>query len=214
MDQQAMLGVLMNMTEEQQQAIDKLLKELKNQSEAMQGAVQAVKKAAVTIERAGSSASMEIQRATRGAVIDSFADVSSTAVKALERAAGPFLDRMSRVAVVTGEAETQLRLAIMDFSWRWRSYAGLAIAGSATAVLLVGWLTTWWLRSEVQGLRDQRREIAAEVVELKANAENWERRAGRAKLVDCDGKGHLCVRVYDNVQYMVNNEDGYYMIRY
>ena len=63
------------------------------------------------------------------------------------------------------------------------------------AVLLAGWLSVWWERHQVEQLAEQRQALTAEVAQLQANAEDWAKRAGRARLEKCGEQARLCVRV-------------------
>ncbi|MEA0721929.1 hypothetical protein, partial [Xanthomonas campestris] len=58
-------------------------------------------------------------------------------------------------------------------------------------------------------LIEQKAQLQAEVAELQTNAQDWAKRAGRAKLDKCGDAGRLCVRVDKTTGY---GKDGDYFV--
>ena len=76
-------------------------------------------------------------------------------------------------------------------------------------MLIAAWLSVWWQRHQVETLIEQKAQLQAEVAELQTNAQDWTKRAGRAKLDKCGDAGRLCVRVDKTTGY---GKDGDYFV--
>ena len=124
------------------------------------------------------------------------------ASKVLDSAAQPVITSLSDAAQATDAATGQLTGAVSAFGWKWALVAGGATAGCILAVLAVMLATTAYMR-------EQAATLSAEVATLQAQAEDWEKRAGRAKLTTCGEKKRLCVQIDHKQQF----EDGYYIIK-
>ena len=94
-----------------------------------------------------------------------------------------------------------------SFGWKWATVAGGAAAGGIVAVLFAGWMSVWWACHRVE----QRAALAEEVSQLQAQAEDWAKRGGRAKLEKCGDRGRLCVRVDKTTGF--GKEADYYVLR-
>lgn len=64
-------------------------------------------------------------------------------------------------------------------------FAGVMVSAAAVAGI-------WWGTSS---LRDEAAELRVEVANLKAQADEFSQKAGKATLSACGGKRRLCVRV-------------------
>jgi hypothetical protein len=62
-------------------------------------------------------------------------------------------------------------------------------------------LFTEWQRHENLNLVDERDQLKAEVVQLRARSEAWAKRGGRAQLRTCGDLARLCVRVDKQLVY-------------
>src|SRR5690349_1196996 len=121
-DPQAMLGVLLLQTEEQQQTIARLLGDLKTQLGELRTVAGEARKAAARMQTAAQgvdAAAVEAMPVILAAVDVAVArtvkgcleGAAATAAKALDDASGPVLDRLAIVAVAAGNTERQLRSA-------------------------------------------------------------------------------------------------------
>ena len=68
-------------------------------------------------------------------------------------------------------------------------------------------MSVWWVRHRVE----QRVALVEEVAQLQAQAEDWTKRGGRAKLERCDDKERLCVRVDKTIGF--GKEADYFVLR-
>jgi hypothetical protein len=104
------------------------------------------------------------------------------------------------------EAEGKLTQAVDAFGWRWGIVAGTTAAGAILAVLLVAVLCSWWQLRQVRQLNDQKAALGEEVAQLKAQANDWTKRAGKAKLEKCGDAARLCVRIETTTGYGKDND--------
>ena len=219
MDAQQQIFSLMAAAEDQQKAIGAALEALAAERAALAKERAAVAQAAASVAgvandvRKAAEAVPSIQKAAGEAVgvsvRQSLAGVSETATAALEQASQPIIGRLTGVIRSLGEAEGQLSNAVSSFGWRWALVAGGAAAGCVASVLIAAWLSVWWQRHQVETLIEQKAQLQAEVAELQTNAQDWTKRAGRAKLDKCGDAGRLCVRVDKTTGY---GKDGDYFV--
>lgn len=218
MDAQQQLFGLMAVAEEHQKAvkvaIDALNAELAGLAKeraALTQATASVAGVAGDVRKAAADIAPTLQKAAGeavgGAVRTSLAGASETAAKALETASRPILGNLAGVARAAGEAEDSIRNASQWFAWK---AVGVA-AGGVHMVGLLAWSGIWWQRHQIEGLAEQRNALQGEVASLQAQAEEWSKRAGRAKLERCGDKGRLCVRVDTRMVYGENND--YYVLK-
>ena len=72
---------------------------------------------------------------------------------------------------------------------------------AATVALLVlgGWLAStlvlWWDRGTILAVQAEKRQVQAEVAEMRANRDEWAKAGMLAKLERCGPKARSCVRV-------------------
>ena len=206
MDPQAMLGVLMSLTEDQQKAIAGLLGEFKGEVAGLREAVQAARQGAAKVIGAAQAVDSVIKGATpalrqaagdgAGAAVDrSLKGAAETAAQALEQASGPVIERLSGVVQAAGQVEGQLRRTAARFSWQWAVLATASTAGGLLIVGLAGSALSGWQRHEIGRLVEQRQALTAEVAQLQGSADEWAKKGGRAKLERCGEQQRLCVRV-------------------
>lgn len=195
MDAQQMLGVLLNTTEQQSQTTDKLLAALAAQIVALNASSKSTQQAAAAVDQAARNIAPTVQQAAGGAidkaVRDSLAGAAETAAAALGEATKPILGKLAGVIQAAGNAEDKLNDAGAWFAWKWVAVA----AGGLVGVCLVAYAALAWQLHQVNALGEEKAALQAEVVQLQANANDWAKRAGRAKLEKCGEQGRLCVRV-------------------
>jgi len=143
-----------------------------------------------------------VQAGASEAVTRAVRESLAGASKVLDSAAQPVITSLSDAAQATDAATGQLTGAVSAFGWKWALVAGGATAGCILAVLAVMLATTAYMR-------EQAATLSAEVATLQAQAEDWEKRAGRAKLTTCGEKKRLCVQIDPKQPF----EGGYYIIK-
>jgi ABC-type transporter Mla subunit MlaD len=222
MDVQQQLFGLMAVAEEHQKAVkavlDRLTAEratLARERDAVAQAVASVSGVAGEVRKAAAEIIPALQEAA-GEAIDasvrqSFTGASETAAKALGDASRPIIAQLSGVVKAAGDAEGKLSGAVAAFGWRWAMLAGGAAAGGILTVLLVTWLMVWWQRHQVEELTGQKAALVSEVAQLQAQAGDWARRGGRARLDKCGDAARLCVRVDKSTGYGKNGD--YFVLR-
>lgn len=135
--------------------------------------------------------------------------VQTGTAQAVNEAARPLIGELSGVVQAASQAEGKLSGAVTAFGWRWALLVGCLGSGAIVALLVSAWLAVWWQRYQVEDLAEQKAALLEEVGELRANAEDWAKRGGRAKLETCGDAGRLCVRVDKSIGY---GEGGDYFV--
>lgn len=220
MDAQQQLFGLMTVAEEHQKAVKAAIDGLTAELAALAKERVAVAQAAASVagvagevRKAAADALPAIQKAAGDAVGasvgQSLAGASKAAAEALSEASKPIVGQLSGVLKAAGEAEGQLSSAVAAFGWRWSVLVGGAAAVGIAALLLAAWLAVWWQRHQVESLSEQKAALMSEVAQLKANADDWTKRGGRAKLERCGDQGRLCVRIDKSKGY---GQDGDYFV--
>jgi hypothetical protein len=193
MDAQQHLIGLMTVAEEHHKAVQTALDGL------------AAERAALAKERAAlAQVTGSVQQGASEAVTRAVRESLAGASTVLASAAQPVIGRLSEAAQATDQATGQLTGAVSAFGWKWALVAGGATAGCILAVLAVTWAVTSYQREQVTALR-------AEVAELRTEAEDWAKRAGRAQLTTCGEKHRLCARVETKQGY--GKESDYYILK-
>jgi len=211
MEPQQMLGVLLNMTEQQSQTTEKLLGELKGQIAALavatkvtQHAASSVGQSAVSVEQAARNAAPALQKAAEEAVGEAvgiavrraLADASGTAVAVMEEASRPMLNKLSSMAAAVNDAEDQLNEATASFGWKWIMIAGGTLAGTLAVFMLAAWMAVSLQRFQVTELGEQKTQLQGEIAQLQERADMLAKKGGRIKLAKCGGR--LCIEASSN----------------
>jgi len=122
--------------------------------------------------------------------------------KHIEEAAAETTKALEAALAGSQQAVEQMEAAgskIKALAWRNSLFASLAAASiGLIAVLLAGWMMTWWVRGDVDAMREERRELTSEIRTFKETAEDWAARFGHADVSTCEipGEGERpCVRV-------------------
>lgn len=203
MDAQQQLFGLMAVAEEHQKAVKTAIDGLAAERAALAKERAAVAQAAASmagvagdVKRAAADAIPAMQRAAGEAVgasvRQSLAGASDAAAKALGEAAKPVIGSLSGVVRAAHDAEGSMRNAGAWFAWKWVALA----AGGLVGVCLVAYASLAWQLHQVSSLQDEKAALQVEVTQLQANANDWAKRGGRAKLEKCGSEpGRLCVRV-------------------
>lgn len=218
MDAQQQIFSLMAAAEDQQKAIGAALEALAAERAALAKERAAVGQAAASVagvandvRKAAAEAipglQKTIEKSVQLSVSDSLCEVSEEALSAVNHASQPIIGSLTGVIRSLDEAEGQLSNAVSSFGWRWALVAGGAAAGCIASVLIAAWLSVWWQRHQVETLIEQKTQLQAEVAELQTNAQDWAKRAGRAKLDKCGEQSRLCVRIDKSAGTFGNDAD-------
>ena len=198
MDVERQLYDLMSAAEDHKKAVEAALQGLTEEQAALSQAAAHMSGVVVAVKRAAAEAVPVIQEAVGASVAKSLVGASDEAAKALSEATKPILDSLSNVVRAADGVENKLLRATASFGWKWIALAGGAAAGGIVAVVLIGWLSIWWQRHEVQSLLDQKAALQGEVVELQANVATLEKKGGRIKLDKCGPESRLCIEITPN----------------
>ena len=85
----------------------------------------------------------------------------------------------------------------------------LAIAvavGVSSVIVATTWIAVWHERQQLQAIETNKQVWQQEVTRLQNQAQEWEKRAGKAQLSQCGESKRLCVRVDPKVFYGENND--------
>lgn len=187
------LYALIEAAEVQQKAVDAAVAQLKLEREAL--------------ARERKALAREVREAVDGAVTGAMSDASATASRVVGQALDPAAARLSSLISRADGASQRLEGAASGLRWKWVTMLAAGTVCTVLAVAAFGFLWSSWLGDEIGWRR-------AEVAQLKASAEDFERRAGKADLQQCGGEGEkkrLCVRV--DRRYAYGAEGDYFVIR-
>ena len=197
-----LLGALLDMTAEQQQATAVALSKLERQAQALDAVIQRAHQAAGEMEQAARKAAPTLQQAVKEGVDQSFAkhlgDAAHAATKALETASRPLLGKVERVTQAAEELDERLNGILRKLGWKWAMVAGGCTVAGIVALSVLGWGAIWWQRNEIARLNE-------DIVQLKQQAAELEKRKARIKLTECDGR--LCA-------YAASDQGGNYRINW
>ena len=192
-----LLGALLDMTAEQQQAATVVLSKLERQAQALDAVIQRAHRAAGEMEQAAHRAMPTLQQAVKAGVDQSLArnlsDAAHAATKALETASRPLLGNVTQVTQAAEKLEERLNGILRTLGWKWAMVAGGCTVAGIMALSLLGWGAIWWQRNEIARLN-------ADIAQLKQQAAELEKRNARIKLEKCGGR--LCV-------YAAGDQGGY-----
>jgi hypothetical protein len=187
------LYTLLALVEDQAKALtdaaDAMAAERKALVQAVAAAGQAAdqaRQATAAVQQAAAGAGQAVQKAAGAAigaaVRDSLAGAAAEASRAAQQAARPVIEQLASAAKAAAGAGERLRGAGVS--------VGLIGLASALAIAAAGWGMTWWMRSDVEQLREQRALLAGEISRQQAQLAELERRGARVRWRDCGGR--LC----------------------
>jgi len=183
-----LLGALLDLSAEQQQAAAAILSKLERQAQAFDAVIQRAHRAAGEMEQAARKAAPTLQQVVKEGVdqslVRNLSDASHTATKALETASRPLLEKVTRVTQAAEKLEERLNGILRQLGWKWAMTAGGGTAVGIVALSFLGWGAIWWQRNEITRLNE-------DIALLKQQAAELEKRKARIKLTECDGR--LCV---------------------
>lgn len=83
----------------------------------------------------------------------------------------------------------------------------IAVAVGVSSVIVIStWIAVWHERQQLQTIETNKQAWQQEVTRLQSQAQEWEKRAGKAQLSQCGEAKRLCVRVDPRVFYGENND--------
>jgi hypothetical protein len=205
MDTKQQLFGLMLVAEEQQKAAGAVLANLTTELNALSDQRAAFAEEVEALNGIADEAVSTIQSATEEAVTNAvrqaLSGMSREALLAFHASSKPFLDSLERVGSEVYKAEDKLRDAVQWFSWRWTSLVAVVAVSFLAALWVLGMGMMLWQRHEMSDLRVERERMAAEVAELREQADILAKRGGRAKLKQCGEEKRLCVRIIPTQEY-------------
>lgn len=135
-------------------------------------------------DTAGEAAAQSVERALH--------DASMIVTGAAADATAPVVEKLLSSTEALGAAEAKLVTAGQWFAWQ-------VFALAAFCVLLVAgvaWAAVGWQVYEMKELNQERQALAADVAEMKVNAEALASKGARIKLHDCGGR--VCIEASAN----------------
>jgi len=191
------LYTLLALVEDQAKALTDAAGAMAAERQALAQAVAAAGQAAdqarqatAAVQQAAAGAGQAVQKAAGAAigvaVRDSLAGAAADASRAAQQASRPVIEQLASAAKAAAGAGERLRGAGVSVGRR-LLLIGLA---SALAIAAAGWGMTWWMRSDVDQLREQRALLAGEISRQQAQLAELERRGARVRWRDCGGR--LC----------------------
>ncbi|HUG60150.1 MAG TPA: hypothetical protein VL002_18120 [Candidimonas sp.] len=166
MDDQQKIMAMMVLAEDQQKAAQAAIDDLAKQTASIeQGAARAVRTAMLSVEEK---------------TIDAFKDHGDAINESVEAAHG---------------AAAAIKASIKGVGWKLAGVAFLAALGAVIAFAIAAYALVGWQSYQVASLAREKADLVQEVASLKAAAENFTKKAGKAQLTTCGDKGRLCVQV-------------------
>jgi hypothetical protein len=146
-----LLGALLDLTAEQQQATAVALSKLERQAQALDAVIQRAHRAAGEMEQAARKAAPTLQQAVKEGVDQSLRKTwaaSPTRRRSVGTASRPLLGRVERVTQAAEELDERLSGILKKLGWKWAMVAGGCTAAGIVALSVLGWGTIWWRRKE------------------------------------------------------------------
>ena len=179
---------LMEIAERQQAAVQKALDGLAAERVAL-------KREREQLAHERRALELGTQAAVHRAVEESLGRAAGIGVEAVQAAARPLLGRLDQVADGAAQAEAALRRVVLWASWRLLGWGVAAIA----ALVLLWWLASsavlWWDAGMIGRAQLQKAHLEAEIADLKASRDEWQKAGMLGKLAHCDPGHRPCIRV-------------------
>ncbi|MEI2773184.1 MAG: hypothetical protein V9G98_21410 [Candidatus Competibacter sp.] len=197
MDPQQLLATLIQLSDEQQHRIAKLLNQLEQQTRTLTTASQRAAQAANVLDHNGQKTALHLQVAVQQSVEttlhDTLTTLSQRAEGAFQDTGRPLLRTLAEVTKSAEAIENRLQRAMKTFRWQWGAIAGGAALAAVVVVILGVWLAVStlvsWRSAELE-------QLNTEIAQSKARLEELNRRGGKIELTDCGGR--LCAYASTN----------------
>lgn len=174
MDNEELIGLLLNTTKEQQQAVSDLIQEFKRQQ--------------TRLDDMASSLPNDLQAAIMMTLRANREDAALAAKNAVETAINPILSSLSNTVVQASDEKRQLNRALRLLSWKWLLIASATTASLAAVLLFAVYSAVWWQRSELESLREDKARMEENIAELR-------KLNGHINVTNCGDKQRPCVEV-------------------
>lgn len=187
-----MLGVLLSMTEQQQNAIAEAVEDLKEQTARLDGLAPGLQQA--------------VQMAVVAALSRGMSGLAQGAEAAVKASVDPVLQSLGGVVEAANQAEAKLNRAVAAFGWRWLLLAGVSTAGAIFALLLTVYTAVWWELSELDSLK-------TEQATLQENIARLDQLKGHIKLATCGENKRPCVEVETKQAYGADDGHSFFILK-
>jgi len=191
MKEEQQLEVLYGMVQKSLESLEEVSAQIAEQTAANTKSVETVQSMAPVLQNLTSHETATTMRS-------GFEILSKGVVKTVT-AAGQ--ESAAKIQASSDEAKVvikELKTAQAGIRRDWWFIALLTTLFGATGVLVAGILMTWWMRADIDSMREERRSIAVDIAALKETAAQWEAKLGRAEVTTCrtvEGRQRLCVRI-------------------
>ena len=179
---------LMEIAERQQAAVQTALEGLAAERVALQG-----EREQLAAER--QALAQSTQTAVRVAVEGSLERATRAGVQTVQAAAQPLLGRLDRLADGAGQAEAALRRVVLWASWRLLGWGVVVIASLVLLLWLASCAVLWWDAGAIGAAQARKLALEAEIAQMQANRDGWEKAGMLGKLEHCGPKSRPCIRV-------------------
>jgi hypothetical protein len=206
---------LMAVAEEHQKAVAAAIEGLAAERKAVALERKALSQEGVGFKQAAietlGSFKKVVSDAASSRVTQSLQGTADAVVAAFSVSSRPFLQEMKAVTTEANDAQHRLREATSWFSWRCLALLAVTAAGVIIVMWFIAIASVEWQRHRINALIEERSQLAAEIEQLQAQANDWAKRGGRAKLDTCGDQKRLCVRVDRETAYGKNAD--YFVLR-
>ena len=136
-----------------------------------------------------------VRTAVLGAVAESMHGAAETGASALKAATEPLLGRLEQVGTSADQAEATLRRVVLWASWRLLGWVVAGIAGLALLWWLASSAVLWWDAGAIGQAQEQKAELEAQVAQLQATHDEWEKTGMLGRIDHCGPSGRPCIAV-------------------
>lgn len=203
MNEQEIFG-LMALAKKNQETLETLLASAHRERDELRAQNEALRESIANIGRNARTLNESAAAGAREAVERSMLGVADRASETSRKAAEPLIKRMGEATEAAFKASDDLHAGANAIGGRMVLYAAMAAVGLMVSAAAIGYSIGAWTESEVVELRQERAALQVSMAE-------FERRAGRAQLSNCDKR--LCVRIVpDKTNYGVPGKEVYAVI--
>jgi molybdopterin converting factor small subunit len=192
MDNEELIGLLLNTTKEQQQAVSDLIQEFKRQQ--------------TRLDDMASSLPNDLQAAIMMTLRANREDAALAAKNAVETAINPIVSSLSNTVAQASDEKRQLNRAVRLLSWKWLLIASATTASVAGVLLFAVYSAVWWQRSELEGLRTEK-------AAMEDNIEQLSKRKGDVHFSLCGKQQRPCVEVERDRAYGDDDKHLFYILK-
>jgi len=192
MDNEELIGLLLNTTKEQQQAVSDLIQEFKRQQ--------------TRLDDMASSLPNDLQAAIMMTLRANREDAALAAKNAVEAAINPIVSSLSNTVAQASDEKRQLNHAVRLLSWKWLLIASATTASVAAVLVFAVYSAVWWQRSELEALRTEK-------AAMEDNIEQLSKRKGDVHFSLCGKQQRPCVEVEGDRSYGDDDKHLFYILK-